>query len=117
MTRAIVCGGREYSDASRVDRILSEAVKRLGLAVIIQGGARGADRLAAEWGRRHNLRVGTYPADWKRYGNSAGPIRNAEMLRLSKPDIVIAFPGGPGTHDMVQRAEAAGVRVIKVDWQ
>ena len=36
------------------------------------------------------------------------------MLDHGKPDIVVAFPGGRGTADMVKRAEDAGVRVIRV---
>lgn len=32
-----------------------------------------------------------------------------------KPDLVVAFPGGRGTADMVKRARAAGVEVIEVD--
>ena len=43
----------------------------------------------------------------------AGPVRNARML-VEKPDLVIAFPGGPGTADMVRRARAAGVEVVEI---
>ena len=55
-----------------------------------------------------------YPAPWKRFGPSAGGIRNQQMLDEGKPDLVVAFPGGKGTADMVRRAENAGVKVIKV---
>jgi hypothetical protein len=58
-----------------------------------------------------------YPADWKRYGNAAGAIRNTQMLVEGKPDIVLAFPTGrlsitKGTKNMVQQARKAGVRTI-----
>jgi ABC-type sugar transport system substrate-binding protein len=36
------------------------------------------------------------------------------MLDEGKPDIVVAFPGGTGTADMVRRARKAGVVVIEV---
>ena len=29
-----------------------------------------------------------------------------------KPDLVLAFPGGRGTADMVRRAKEAGIRVV-----
>ena len=44
----------------------------------------------------------------------AGPERNARMLAEGRPDLVVAFPGGTGTADMVRRAKAAGVRVVEV---
>jgi hypothetical protein len=45
-----------------------------------------------------------FPANWKVYGRAAGPIRNMKMLLEGKPDLVVAFPGGIGTADMVKKA-------------
>lgn len=113
--RVIVCGGRDYSDAERVATVLQRYRSRFGIAAIIQGGADGADRLAAEWGWNNQIPVATYNAQWKEHGKAAGPIRNATMLEQSAPDSVIAFPGGDGTADMVAKAEAAGVKVWKFE--
>jgi len=52
-------------------------------------------------------------ADWARFGRSAGCRRNQAMLGLGV-GLVVAFPGGPGTADMVRRARGAGVRVCLV---
>lgn len=81
---------------------------------IIHGGARGADRGADEWGVANWVPVHEFKADWDKYGKLAGPIRNKEMLEIGKPDLVIAFPGGKGTSNMVQQAKEAGVEVIEV---
>lgn len=113
--KVLVCGGRNYQNAKMVAKILDAAVERLGLTSILQGGADGADRLAAEWAWDHGIPVGTMNADWKTYGKKAGPIRNQRMISEGKPDIVIAFPGGSGTANMVSLAEDAGIRVIKVN--
>ena len=32
-----------------------------------------------------------------------------------EPDLVVAFPGGPGTQDMVEQAKAEGVFVMEFD--
>ena len=48
------------------------------------------------------------PADWTKHGKAAGPIRNQKMLDEC-PDLVVAFPGGKGTADMVRRAMKAGI--------
>jgi len=54
-----------------------------------------------------------FPPEWKRYGPKAGPIRNKQMLDEGRPDLVVAFPGGNGTNDMVKKAKAAGIEVIE----
>jgi hypothetical protein len=78
--------------------------------VLIHGAAPGADRLAAEIWQPQGGTIEAYPADWKAHGKGAGPIRNQRMLD-AKPDIVIAFPGGSGTADMVRRARSKGLKV------
>jgi hypothetical protein len=72
--------------------------------MIISGGARGADALAEQYGYVKGIHVAVVRANWEYYGRSAGPIRNVMMLKL-KPDLVIAFPGGSGTANMVYLAK------------
>ena len=55
-----------------------------------------------------------FPAEWKKHGKAAGPIRNRKMLQDGKPDLVLAFPGGRGTANMVELATDAGIRVMHV---
>ena len=108
--RAIVCGGRDYNNSDRVFEILN----RFRITCVIEGGASGADKLAAEWARQKGIEHIQVLADWNRFGNSAGPIRNRKMLEYD-PDIVIAFPGGKGTKDMIKQAKSQRVRVIEVE--
>ncbi|MBO9380816.1 DUF2493 domain-containing protein [Sphingomonas histidinilytica] len=120
--RVLVCGGRDYGDVgnvwSQLDT-LHNLPHRFGgegpITEVIHGGAAGADSLANSWASSNRLPVQIFRADWKRFGNRAGPIRNQRMLDEGKPDLVVAFPGGRGTADMVRRAKAAGVRVIEID--
>ncbi|WP_262027594.1 DUF2493 domain-containing protein [Microvirga sp. Mcv34] len=113
--KAIVCGGRRYRDRARLYQVLDAAVERLGLSFIIQGVSDGADLLAFDWAQERGIRCGSFPADWETHGRKAGPIRNQEMIDEGKPDAVIAFPGGKGTKDMIERGRAAGIRVILID--
>jgi hypothetical protein len=110
---AIVCGGRDYRDSERVNRVLDAAVARLGIEAIVQGVADGADYLAWQWADARDFPCGSFPANWKEHGRRAGPIRNQTMLDEAKPFCVIAFPGGRGTDDMKQRAREAGVPVYE----
>lgn len=115
MLRILVCGGRDFHNRSAVYHALTHIhSRRKGIALIIEGGATGADRLAREWAQMNGVPVETYPADWKKYGGAAGPMRNAQMLREGMPHGVVAFPGGRGTANMVEQAERAGVKVLKI---
>jgi hypothetical protein len=110
--KVLVCGGRHYRDRLAVRRVLDAAL-RSGPVSIIQGGARGTDKLAREWAIDRGVDCVTFHADWETHGPAAGPIRNAQMLSDGKPNLVLAFPGGRGTADMIKRAHAASVLVVK----
>ena len=111
--RILVCGGRDYHDAEYMSLVLNAAKP----AVIIHGAAKGADTLAGQWARDHGVPVEEYPANWDRDGLQAGPLRNLRMLTESKPDLVIAFPGGKGTAHMRKVARAHGVQIVNVQWE
>lgn len=112
--RLLVCGGRDYADAALLFDTLDVLHREYQFRDFIQGGARGADRLARQWACTHPEIVRwECKADWRRYGLAAGHIRNARMLEWL-PDLVVAFPGGTGTADMVRQARAAGVEVIEL---
>lgn len=110
--RILVCGGRNFEDRVWLNPILDN-YKQSNLT-IIQGRARGADRLAYEWAVV-NAVPESYPANWYKYGRRAGYLRNMQMLTEGKPDLVIAFPGGVGTAMMCKLAEEAGVKVVRIE--
>lgn len=115
----LVCGGRDYADRTKVFDEL-EILNAFNMKLcVISGGATGADAIAEEWARanikkRNGVSFRGFDADWKKHGKAAGPIRNQAMIDRGKPDLVLAFPGGRGTADMVSRARAAGVEVKEV---
>lgn len=113
--KVLVCGGRDYNDSHRAFLLLNVIHRRTPISLVIEGGARGADRLGREWALLRALPVMTFNAKWREHGKAAGAIRNADMLTYGKPDLVVAFPGGIGTADMVRRAEKAGVPVVQAD--
>ncbi len=112
--RLLVCGSRNYNDYTTLERVLNEFHANYPITLLIEGGARGADSLAARWAFRHNVDKKTYPANWDKYGMAAGPIRNQQMIDEGKPNHVIAFPGGKGTADMIDRAMKANIGVTIV---
>lgn len=119
--RVLVCGWTEFDDWDLLNSVLTRLYTRAPIVdgkvdfTIIEGGAKGADFLARVWAKFLHIPYIEFPADWKKYGKAAGPIRNQQQLDEGKPDIVVAFPGDRGTADMVRRAKKAGVEVIEVE--
>ncbi len=114
MKRVLVCGGRGFFDRTMLFNTLDGLRRTYRALHIIDGAAFGADSLASEWAVENDQSLEEYPADWTRFGRAAGSIRNQRMLDEGKPDLVVAFPGGRGTADMVRRAKAAGVEVMEI---
>jgi hypothetical protein len=113
--RGIVCGGRNFNHYSYLYYTLDEIQDDRGpFTHVITGDATGADHWAESWAWMGKITHIKFGADWIGYGRKAGSIRNALMISEGKPDLVVAFPGGNGTADMVARAEKAGIEVIKV---
>lgn len=114
--RILVCGGRDWDNRTLTDGVLDgfreQYHEKDQPIVIVEGGARGADTLAKEYAVKHNIPLEEFAAEWKKYGRAAGPVRNSKMLK-SGIDLVIAFPGGRGTHDTIGKAEKMGIRVLK----
>lgn len=105
---ALFCGSRDWPDREAI-RADIEALP--DDTIVVEGGARGADRIAREEAGKRGLHVATVNAYWTRRGKAAGMERNAAMLLL-RPDVVYAYPlGGPGTWGMVNLAERAGIQV------
>lgn len=107
-----VCGGRDYDNESEVIRVLSAIHEQQPIGVIVHGDCTGADALAKKWADGHGVKQIPVPADWDTHGKAAGPIRNAEIIERHQPNLLVAFEGGRGTSDMMDRARAARITII-----
>ena len=69
---------------------------------IVCGMAKGPDLAGKEWASTLPVPVIEFPADWTKYGKTAGFIRNCEMAKYG--DELIAFWDGKshGTKHMIQ---------------
>lgn len=109
VNKVVVCGDRNWTDSKAIWDRLERLPKT---CLIITGGAKGADKIAEQaaiilGNPRHIIM-----ADWNKYGLSAGPIRNRQMLDM-KPDLVIAFHSdinnSKGTKDTLNEAKRRGI--------
>ncbi|MEH0552542.1 SLOG family protein [Streptomyces sp. B21-101] len=114
--RILVTGSRDWDDELTVEGALAAACYQQVPAVIVHGACRtGADAIASRWTRTHRV-IGlveeSHPALWQWHGKSAGPRRNAEMVRLGA-DLCLAFirNGSRGASHTARLAEQAGIPV------
>lgn len=130
--RILICGSRFWTDPIPVNGVLS-GLFAFETRVVIEGGAKGADRIAQTWAKTmssHGVQLETYEADWPDYmapkweKAKAGHERNQRMLDEGKPDVVYAFKDNfdrdlkcGGTEDMVRRSIAAGVPTYVIGGQ
>lgn len=107
--KVLVCGSRTWSDADAVRERLLELPPE---SVVIHGGARGADVMAATTATALGLSEQAFLPDWRRLGKRAGIVRNLEMLDEA-PDLVIAFWDGDsiGTKHTIDEAKRRGIPV------
>ena len=120
----VAAGGRDLSwPQERIAAALLQRSAGRPVHLLLHGGARGADRAIGRAAQQLGWRVQSLAAEWRRYGRSAGPIRNRRLLEqalveaqahtspaFSASVLVIAFPGGAGTASLVQQARCCSSR-------
>jgi hypothetical protein len=114
--RIIVTGGRAFTDAALVGKVL-DAFFMPEIAVGDYPG--GVDELVAEWAKRMSIvptvhRAYSGPDSWEVHGKAAGGMRNQRMVDAGA-DLCIAFPGGKGTDNCAKKARKAGIPVLRVE--
>ena len=111
--KVAVVGSRGFDDYP----LLKETLSNHQITRIISGGARGADSLAEQFAREHNIQTDIYRPDWKSYGRAAGPKRNRTIVENS--DKIIAFWDGEskGTKSSIDLAKKLGKEVIVIRYR
>ena len=111
----IVCGGRDFADYSLFETSMDRLLSYYENIRLVSGHASGADSFAERYAAERRLEIEVFPAEWKKYGRAAGPIRNLAMLDYAKeavPEVVAFWDGkSKGTKDMLKRAGDAGVKI------
>lgn len=109
--RVIIAGSR---NATRLDvwRALELCPWSGFISVVISGTARGADSEGERWAEEHNVKIQKFPANWKKEGKRAGPVRNLEMAKNADGLVAVWDGQSRGTHNMIDKAIELGLRVF-----
>lgn len=128
--KLLVCGGRNFGEfytSKNVARskdiainerwFLKRVLDNYNISFIVQGFAKGADRMALLYADKNGIphTSDLYKPEWNQNGvyiPYAGNLRNQRMLDQENPDLIIAFPGGRGTADMVSRSSGQGYKIF-----
>jgi len=110
----LVTGGRDYKNKERVKSTLDSFNNGPRIKKLVFGDAKGADTLALEYAIENSIPYSLYKAQWDLFGLLAGPIRNTKMLNSNDVDMVVAFPGGKGTANMIKQATDRGIVIFEV---
>lgn len=93
---------------------LDSLIKNKDKTEIVSGTARGADLLGEKYATENEIQIKRFPADWNRFGKSAGYKRNEEMANYA--DACICFWDGKsrGTKSMIDLAEKYKLKTIVI---
>ena len=112
MLKVIVAGSRNFNDYKVVEEKLNFIFSKHRLAdiEIVSGGARCVDHLGEMYAEAKGYALKVFPANWDKYGKSAGLIRNKEMAEYATH--LVAFWDGVsrGTQSMIQYAKESGLK-------
>lgn len=112
--KVLICGDRNWTDRGIIRSWIAK-LQDWGYTTVIEGEARGADKIAGEEASNAGMEVISVPANWEKFGRAAGIIRNRAMLDMN-PDLVLAFhsdlSASKGTADTVREARRRNMSVI-----
>ena len=103
--KIVIAGCRNYNNYEEAKTYIDLCISNIrngNKIIILSGGASGADKLGERYAKENGFEVELYPADWNKYGRSAGPRRN--KLMAENCDCVICFWDGKsrGTKSMIE---------------
>lgn len=109
-----------YPNTGRLAGILLGAFGGSGiyegaLEIVAGGGARGVDAAARAMATIYrDVHYTEFPADWKKLGKAAGPLRNRQMAEYADALLLIWDGQSPGSASMLDEARHAGLRIVQV---
>lgn len=117
----VVTGSRDWTNRYKIYDVLNS----INPLIVVQGDARGADRIAMEWCFDTGKTCISVPALWEYHGKAAGQIRNIAMLDIAysiashkeMAILVAAFPLAQsiGTYACMKAARSRNIDVYQFD--
>lgn len=92
MFAVIISGDKNFKDyellKEKCDRYLSNKIKNGEEIIIVSGGSNGSDKLGERYAEEKGYKLKQFKANWDKYGNRAGYLRNKNMTEFSNACII-----------------------------
>jgi len=108
--RIVIAGSRTVTE-EEVRTALNQCDWIGFVTAIVSGTAKGADQFGERWAEERGIEIHRYPAEWKKFGKRAGPIRNKLMAENAEGLIAVWDGKSRGTFSMIEFATQLGLRV------
>ena len=114
--KLIIAGSRSFDDYELLTEQLDEICAKYDITEIVSGTARGADTMGEIYAIAHDIPVKRFPADWNRYGKSAGYRRNEQMAQYADACICFSVDNSKGTEHMINLSKQyrLKLRVVRI---
>lgn len=111
--KTIVAGCRTFDDQLLLDSELDTLPWTV--SELVSGCCRGADQLGEAWANARGIPIKRFPADWAKYGASAGPRRNEQMADYASALVAFWDTKSRGTWNMIKTAGERGLKVKVIE--
>lgn len=108
----MIAGGRDFDNYQYLSESVDEFINKTFPGeeiVVVSGTARGADKLVEVYAESNGYVVERYPADWNKYGRSAGFRRNEQMMEVADAAIMFWDGESHGTKHDIELSQKKGI--------
>lgn len=101
--KIVIAGSRAIRDEKLIRSRIHDIISKFSVPVteIISGHAVGPDKIGESYAELYNIPCKIMPADWNKWGKSAGVRRNKDMAKVADAGIIFWDGVSPGTKNMI----------------
>ena len=113
--RCIIAGSRTIYNYKAVEHIINQTIKQHNLIIneVVCGEAKGVDTCGKQYGINNKIQIKSFPAEWDKFGKSAGYIRNEEMAKYATHLILIWDGLSKGSKHMLDLANKYNLKIYE----
>lgn len=98
--KIIVAGSRGITDYALVEKAIK--LSNFQISEVVSGKAAGVDTLGELYAKNNNIPIKHFPANWDKFGKSAGYLRNVEMGEYADGAVILWDGFSKGTKHMLE---------------
>lgn len=105
--RVVIAGSRTITNKETVFKAIAQS--DFDITEVVSGGALGVDQLGEQYAVEHDIPINRFLPEWRRYGKSAGMLRNTAMIAYADAAIIIWNGSSRGSADTISKARRKGI--------